>query len=228
MRAHITRTIPITFSLLLSGGLLNSGAALAARAPAPQYLYFNADCTDCALAASTRSYGVVARLDLDQYAYGEPLTNGSFLENGNVVSFTYSGSNLVAPFQTFAQRAGEKYNPAGISSISGVINTGRNWPEPTDGMLDILFGRSERFTISLNGDWAYFADTSTSPLPNDYGHGTWSVTAAAVGPGNQQVPEPASAVLVGLSLAALVVARRKKTLTGGDTSGPFPGLVSVA
>lgn len=205
---HIARRLLFTFSTLLFGGLLGSGTALASVAPAPQYLYFNANCTDCALAANSDTYNVFARLELDQYAYGQALTNGTFLQNGNVVSFSYSGSNLVAPFQTLAQRAGEKTPPGGIQSISGLINTGQDWPEPTDGWLDIVFGGNEqRFTIATNGDWAYYAG---SALPNDYGHGIWSLTAGPVGPSDRQIPEPSTLTLLGIALAATRYFNRQK------------------
>jgi len=205
---HIARKLLFTFSTLLFGGLLGSGTALATVAPAPQYLYFNANCTDCALAANSDTYNVFARLELDQYAYGQALTNGTFLQNGNVVSFSYSGSNLVAPFEVFAQRAGEKSPPAGsaINSISGLINTGMDWPEPTDGLLDVTFGgNGQRFTIDIHGDWAYYAG---SARPNDYGHGAWSLTAGAVGPQSQQIPEPGSLLLIGLGAAGLALTHR--------------------
>lgn len=220
MRINSPKRIPLTLFLLLAGGLLGSERVFAVRAPAPQYLYFNAECTDCALAANSSSYGVVARLATDQYAYREPLTNGTFLENGNVISFTYSGSNLAAPFQALAQRAGEKSPLGGIQSISGVINTGVAWPAPTDGMLDVLFGRNERFTIALNGDWAYYADLSTSPLPNDYGHGTWSLTATAVGPDNQQIPEPGTTLLYCSTLPAILFCALRNTWKSKPQSQP--------
>lgn len=195
-------------SVLVLGILLGSETALATVAPAPQFLYFNANCADCALAASSNTYNVVARLELDQYIYGQPLTNGTFLENGNVISFSYSGSNLVAPFETLAQRAGGKAPPGGIQSISGLINTGLDWPESTDGLLDLVFGgNGQRFTIALNGDWAYFEG---SALPNDYGHGMWSLTAGPVGPNDRQLPEPSTMALIGIALAATRYLNRRK------------------
>lgn len=204
----IARRLLFTFSTLLFGGLLGSGTALATVAPAPQSLYFNANCTDCALAASSDTYNVFARLELDQYAYGQALTNGTFLQNGNVVSFSYSGSNLVAPFETLAQRAGEKTPPGGIQSISGLINTDQDWPEPTDGWLDIVFGgNGQRFTIATNGDWAYYEG---SALPNDYGHGIWSLTAGPVGPNDRHLPEPSTLTLLGIALAATRYFNRQK------------------
>lgn len=200
---HILRKSLFVFGILLFGEILGSGTALATVAPAPQYLYFNANCADCALAANSDTYNVVARLELDQYVYGQPLTNGTFLENGNVISFSYSGSNLIAPFETLAQRVGEKTPPGGMQSISGLINTGLDWPEPTDGWLDMIFGgNGQRFTIALNGDWAYY---SGSTLPNDYGHGIWSLTAGIVGPQTQQIPEPGSLLLFGLGAAGLAL-----------------------
>lgn len=195
-------------STLLLGILLGSGTALASVAPAPHYLYFNANCADCALAANSDTYNVVARLELDHYVYGQPLTNGTFLENGNVISFSYSGSNLVTPFETLAQRAGEKTPPGGIQSISGLISTGLDWPEPTDGLLDMVFGgNGQRFTIATNGDWAYYAG---SALPDDYGHGIWSLTAGPVGPNDRQLPEPSTMALIGIALAATRYLNRQK------------------
>jgi len=221
---------------MLTASLLAFGTASASVAPAPQYLYFNADCTDCALAANTNAYNVVATLELDGYNYGFPLFNGNFFENGNVVSFSYSGSNLVSPFQVFAQRAGEKSLPAGstINSISGQINTGLDWPEPTNGVLDIIFGgNGQRFTIAEDGNWAYFAG---SDLPNDYGHGTWSLTTGPVGSQGQQIPEPGSLALCGIAMLATLLAclrHRYRRLLPNDvqksvhqplTSEPLPKL----
>lgn len=202
----------LAFLAVFAVGIFAVGSANASVAPAPQYLYFNADCTDCALAAQTNAYNVVATLELDGYNYGFPLFNGNFFEIGNVVSFSYSGSNLVSPYQVFAQRAGEKSLPAGssINSISGQINTGLDWPEPTNGVLDVIFGgNGQRFTIAEDGNWAYFAG---SDLPNDYGHGTWSLTAGPLGPQTQQIPEPASLVLIGLGMAGAALTRSRKIL----------------
>lgn len=206
----IARRFLFAISALLLGGLLDSGTALASVAPAPQYLYFNANCTDCALAANSNTYSIFARLELDQYAYGQPLTNGTSLVNGNVISFSYSGSNLIASFEVFAQRAGTLSPPAAsaINSISGLINTGLDWPAPTDGLLDVTFGgNGQRFTIDIHGDWAYYAG---SALPNDYGHGVWSLTAGAVGPNDRQLPEPSTLTLLGIALAVTRYFNRQK------------------
>ena len=91
----LTRRLLNRFTAVLLISLAASSTAMANIAPAPQYLYFNADCTDCALAANSDYFNVVATFELDGYNYGEPLVNGSFLQNGNIVSFSYSGSNLV-------------------------------------------------------------------------------------------------------------------------------------
>lgn len=205
--ATLVRVIAYIGGRALSKALLISlsahGIASATVATAPQYLYFNAQCTDCALAANSGYFNVVATFVLDGYNYGEQLANGTSSQNGNIVSFSYSGSNMVSPFTALFQRAGQKYPPAGsgVQSINGQINTGLDYPEPTDGFLDIVFGgNGQHFSISLDGDWAYYAG---SALPNDYGTGTWSLTAGPVGAQAQQVPEPGSLVLLGLSLAAL-------------------------
>ena len=74
--------------------------------------------------------------------------------------------------------------------------------------LDLVFGgNGQRFTIALNGDWAYFEG---SALPNDYGHGTWSLSAGPVGPNDRQLPEPSSMALMGIALAATRYLNRRK------------------
>ncbi len=204
------RTMTNMLFMRLSGALFlslaASSAAMASVARAPDYLYFNANCADCAQAANTDFYNVVATLELDGYNYRDPLQISTGIQYGNVVSFSYSGSNLVAPFHFISPVVGEKTPPGAIKSVGGQINTsGPDWVSPNNGEMEIIFGgNDQRFSIDLDGDWAYYAG---SVGPNDYGHGFWSTTPGQIGPQNLQVPEPGSLVLIALGLTGLSIGR---------------------
>lgn len=204
----MTNTLIKRFSGAVLLSLAASSTALASLARAPEYLYFNANCADCAQAANTDFYKVVATLKLDGYNYGTPLEKSTSTHYGNVVSFSYSGSNLVAPFHILLPMVGEITPPATpfrIESISGQINTsGPDWTSPINGEVAIDFhSEGRRFSIELDGDWAYYAGSDLNPDPNDYGHGFWSTTPGLIGPQNLQVPEPESLALIVLALAYL-------------------------
>lgn len=202
------------FAWALLVSLAASNNAVASLAAAPEYLYFNANCTDCALAANTDFYNVVVTLKLDGYGYGTPLKESSSTQYGNVVSFSYSGSNLVAPIHVLLPQVGDKTPPStyfSIESIRGQIDTsGPNWTSPSGGEMEIDFrGDGHRFSIEPDGDWAYFAGTGSDD-PNDYGHGFWSDAPGPVGPRNLQIPEPGSLILMACGLAVLGAGRFRK------------------
>jgi len=105
------------------------------------------------------------------------------LPDGNVVTFTYAGTNLQAAF-TLA--------PPDIVHITGSLPAASGYADiriiTTNGLLD--------FWTSIDGSWQLGS-------PNDYGtNGVWSLRAAGV-------PEPMTGALLLTGLAGLGLVRRR-------------------
>lgn len=173
-----------------------------------QTFNFSGNCVDCALAAnaansnaSSANYAVSATLLLQNYSMG------SAINLGNIVSFSYGGSNL---FGSFTWHAGELSSlPGDISGFfSGDINA-------LDNQVNLKTSSAvgtDVYSFFQSSGNAFALGTTTPALPGankDFGTGTWSTTAAVVTDPNQ-IPEPGSLLLVGGALAALGLARRRK------------------
>ena len=181
--------------------------------PTTQTFNFSGNCLDCAQAAhaansdaSSTSYSVSATLVLQNYIMG------STFNLGNIVSFSYGGSNLFGSFN---------WLPGELSSLD--VETYGSF----SGDISALTNQVSLTTLTnlATGQYSYFQSGSVSnqfalgtisppppgdPKPNDdNGTGTWSTTAPVVTDPNQ-IPEPGSLLLVGGALAALGLARRRK------------------
>jgi hypothetical protein len=154
--------------------------AAPARASVSSTTYqFTGECFDCA------GQGV-AQLTLTGY------TPGNDILVSNFVSFTYDGSNLIDPFTiTHSDIVGPD-----TGFISGVL--GPAFPGIYSVTLD-KFSSNELFQSYGEGFWC--AGFSCSDDVGD--KGIWSVASSL------PIPEPGSLALLGASLAAVGVRRRR-------------------
>lgn len=170
---------------------------------------FSGNCIDCAAAAGTPSYNVTATLVMRDVW---PEQYSTKVQLSNFVSFSYGGSNLLDPYEI---------TEADVTYFSGVWNTFNPYLYIGKGLGDgttLLFGYvwatftcshdscdDGSWTEDRNGPWSIGISPYSS---DDYGDGgTWQVVSA----GNN-VPEPASALLLGAALLALVLTRRQVKL----------------
>ncbi len=216
------------FKQLASAGAVAAlmGAAGSAQAVAANStFYFNANCADCAVAANAAGYGVMGTLVLQNYSQGSAITAENF------VSFTYSGSNLVAPYSV---------TPSGsdgdgttndftfsfdFSSVSGSIPA----TLPAAAEFDLIFDDGLRFNASADGNWytcapapgwasgngAYYGGSDCfNHSNNDNGTGQFA-RAPGTGPlgpngPGRDLPEPGVYSLALLGLGAAFIARRRQ------------------
>lgn len=165
---------------------------------------FAGNCTDCATAASLPSYPVTATLVLDGYV------EGTALQLENVVSFSYSGSNLLDPYIATQTPTGTSAPPWQhyLYAASGHLTTNGSQ------VLDLRFGDGLAFILDGTGDWftcgrkddRYYAVSCSSPYNNDNGTGgNFSVPTPSV-------PEPAIFGLLAMSALGLVRQGRRQRL----------------
>jgi hypothetical protein len=124
------------------------------------------------------SAGATAQLVLQNYTLGNALASDNF------VSFTYDGTDEVAPFVEAS---------LDLVSIEGTLPV--NLPAAAD--VDIFFDTGVEFETAADGTW--FVSVL---VPSDDGtNGIWAANSA---------PEPATWMMAGTALAALFFLRRKR------------------
>lgn len=200
------------FSNVSMFALLAAGAVNAFAAPIVTSTFeFVGSCIDCAEEAETApgSYPAYATLVLQNY------TQGDSINWDNLVSFSYGGTNLFAPYAIL---------PADNGSISGMMPPGLpsstvNFCISTTSWCDTygetaaslgalaIAGDPFFFETLFSNDGTFWWTGSDEPL--DYGTDyTWN---PARGPDQGgQVPEPGTYVLTGLGLAWLAWRRKQR------------------
>lgn len=157
--------------------------AIAVIQPLPSTFYFTGNCEDCAAAKQSASYGVTARLVLQNYFLGSAI-NGS-----NFVSFSYGGSNLLAPYSIL---------PSSLSSVTGHITFGLQGAND----FHLVGVNNSYFDLLTTGRWDAGSILGVQKTSNDLG-----------GSGNfgpNAVPEPATILLMGAALTAAGLVRRRR------------------
>ena len=191
-----------------------AGSAQAALLVQQSTYYFNANCTDCAVAANSATYGVLGTLVLQNYSAGDAITESNF------VSFTYSGSNLIPGFTVnlvdYTVVGGPGPVSSGVYALSGAIPD----PLPSAAEFEIGFGDGLGFRSEADGSFyvcgrsatppEYYAPGCSHVFNNDMGTGSFStVNSVVLGPGGQgTIPEPGTALLAALGLLAAVTRKR--------------------
>ena len=189
-----------------------AGSAQAALVVQQSTYYFNANCTDCAVASNSATYGVLGTLVLQNYTAGDAITESNF------VSFTYSGSNLIPGFTVnlvdYTVVGGTGPVSSMVFALSGAI------PEtlPSAAEFEIGFGDGLGFKTHADGSFfvcgpgvvKYYANDCSAFYNNDMGTGSFStVNSVVLGPGGQgTIPEPGTALLAALGLLAAVTRKR--------------------
>ena len=201
-------------ALAVASGLAAGAAGSAQATLLQQTYYFNATCSDCAVAANSATYGVLGTLVLQGYTAGDAITESNF------VSFTYSGSNLIPGFtvdlEEYMVVGASDPVTSGVYALSGAIPASL----PSAAEFEIAFGDGLGFKSEADGSF-YVCGRSAVPPPyyapgcshvynNDMGTGSFStVNSVVLGPGGQgTIPEPGTALLAALGLLAAVTRRR--------------------
>jgi hypothetical protein len=195
---------------------LFAAALLAVAASAPAHatltgtvhgLYFSGTCTDCT--GTVRAY-----LSFDEYTIGTPL------QRANFYGFSYSGSNLLAP-----------YSIEGDGDPTTVLST--TVIKPSGHGSFRIHDDKHFFTVNLDGSWETGIYTPPTPCTSNCGgggsghyqqqdFGTGGIFSDVAFPPLQppvvpadpnDVPEPGSAFLLFLGFSAMAAVHRKRRAT---------------
>ena len=136
-------------------GLISLPAqAIAVAPPVLSTLFFSGNCEDCAFALQRPNFAVTAKLILQNYLQGNPITTANF------VSFSYDGSNLLDPYSI-------------LSSSSPLMVSGHiSFALPTANVFHVT-GANRYFDLLIGGRW----DTGVTSSADTGGSGNFGPNA---------------------------------------------------
>lgn len=177
-------------------------ASFSARATIVDYtttLFFSGNCIDCALAAGTDNYAVTGKLVLQ----GENFFQNEKLNESHFVSFSYSGSNLFDAYEI--TKADMPFFSAQFNSFISIEKDVGDGTFIYFAYAPAAWGWDPGFVLGLSGDNGPWS-TGIGSYEADYGDGgAWQVVDA-----DNNVPEPATSMLLGAALVGLWVNRRRQ------------------